>query len=79
MGDLSNAEERAAIVKKAIDALSEHFGNVQIFCSTVEDGETFQVRNGHGNQFARLGQCQDWIDWHRPQTQKDAVDEISEE
>lgn len=79
MDSLPDADQRKAVVEKAAQMLSEHWDNVQILCSTVEDDETFRVRSGRGNMYARLGQAQEWIDWTKAQTEKDAVDEISGE
>lgn len=79
MDSLSDQEQRKAAVEKAAQMLSEHWDNVQIFCNTVEDDETFMVKTGRGNMYARLGQAQEWIDCTKAQTDKEAVDEMEVE
>ncbi len=51
-------------IKKATQALGEHFDSVQIFCTRHEafkrDG-TVNVNYGEGNWFTRFGQVRDWV------------------
>jgi hypothetical protein len=79
MATLSNEEQRVAIVNQAVDMLGEHFDNVQIFCNTVEDGETYRVKNGRGNTYARLAQAQEWLERVKAQDAKEAVDEMEDD
>ena len=58
-------EADGQVLQKAVDMLSEHFDNVQIFVSRQEDGTrnrstSFSVR-GIGNYFARYGQVKRWL------------------
>lgn len=49
-------------VKEAVDLLSEHFDNVQIFCNSYKSGGMTSVfAKGHGNWFARIGQIRYWL------------------
>lgn len=60
--DNATAEKR---VDEALRVLGEHFENVQIFASTMQDGSegggTFHISKGTGNWFARYGQVRSWI------------------
>lgn len=52
-------------LKKAAEALGEHYDTVQIFVTRAhEDGDdgTMHATWGVGNYFARYGQIQLWID-----------------
>lgn len=51
-------------VKKATEALGEHFDTVHIFCTRhepgIEDG-TINISWSEGNWFARYGQIREWL------------------
>lgn len=68
-----NDEQRDALVKivqSGVDKLSEHFENIQIFCSNVEEGgrNTFSIQLGSGNWHARMGQVREWTVEHEEKT-----------
>lgn len=51
-------------VRRAAEALSEHFDSVQIFCTrhdTGGEGGTINVKFGVGNYYARLGHIREWL------------------
>lgn len=47
-------------VKKAAEALGEHFDSVQIFANRVDAEGTISLSHGCGNWFARYGQIVEW-------------------
>jgi len=79
MSELSNKEKRSVVVEQALDIISEHFDNVQIFCNTVEGGDTFRIFKGRGNVYARRGQVEEWLDGEQSQSNKEAVDRMDED
>lgn len=69
--------ERDAAVKLLdvhVHALSEHFENVQIFCSRVTDSGdiTFGIQRGAGNVYAREGHVREWLLEHNEQARENA-------
>lgn len=63
-------DERQRVLQDHVAMLREHFDNVQIFCSSVDDEDTTKYHAaGSGNYFARLGQVRDYV------TKRDALDE----
>jgi hypothetical protein len=59
-------DEKMQLLDRAITMLSEHFDNIQILASSIdENGDTLSFQRGRGNWHARLGQmrafliCQD--------------------
>lgn len=61
---MSEMDEDLAKVRKALDALGEHFDSVQIFCTRYrggEDGGTANVAIGTGNWYARYGHVREWM------------------
>jgi len=53
--------EAIKIAENAIAMLMEHFDNVQVLGSWMEDGETSFVSTGAGNWFARTGHAERWL------------------
>lgn len=61
-----NDEVRAqlmAIIEKHVNALGEHFENVQIFANNLEHGgkHTTHFQMGSGNWYARYGHAKAWV------------------
>ena len=57
-------DQDMSTVQKHLQALSEHFDTVQIFCTRHEAGEhdgTIDVQVGAGNWFARYGHVKHWL------------------
>ena len=52
---------KEAIVKQAVHLLGEHFPNVQVLVSYVEEGETDCIFFGSGDKFARVGLAREFI------------------
>lgn len=51
-------------VRKACEALIEHFDSVQIFATRHEPGEkdgTVTIRYGLGNWYTRYGHVKEWV------------------
>ncbi len=64
-----NKNEQLKIVQSHVAQLSEHFDNVQIFCTkTIEDG-TINIQYGSGNWFARYGHIKWWLHQEEIDTQ----------
>lgn len=58
-----NETEMVEIVKKHVIMLNEHFPNVQINVSRVDNkGFTESVCYGDGDLFARIGLCKAWVE-----------------
>lgn len=51
------------ILKQHVSKLCEHFENVQIFASNLEQGGdyTCSFKSGAGNWHARLAQAREWV------------------
>lgn len=61
---MSEKDEDLDRVKKATEALGEHFDSVHIFCTRHEPGTedgTVNISWSAGNWFARYGQIKEWI------------------
>ena len=56
-------DEAVKLLDEHVAKLTEHFENVQIFCSRVTDGGelTFGLQRGAGNFYAREGQVREWL------------------
>lgn len=61
----SSSDSDIAVVRKAVEALGEHFDTVQIFVTRYEaekkESQTVSVHDGMGNWHARYGQVLEWI------------------
>jgi hypothetical protein len=53
--------EKQKIFREHLDALGEHFDNVQLFVSFMAEGTTKMIQDGRGNLFARQGQIRDYL------------------
>lgn len=73
-------ERLVAIVQQHAAALAEHFENVQIFCSSVEEGgdTTLSTQIGSGNIHARVNHARSWVirqdEEHREEGRRGARD-----
>lgn len=57
-------EKDMALIREALNKLSEHFDSVQIFATRHESGEldgTVNITLGTGNWFTRYGHVRSWL------------------
>ena len=58
----TNDPPESKIIKHAMSLLTEHFDNVQIFCSRVGVNDSIErCEVGHGSVYASLGQIDLWL------------------
>jgi hypothetical protein len=70
-----------------LDALREHWDNVQVFCSRIDPdpkkeddaGSTQRLIMGRGNYYARIGQVKEWVTTEDQKTREEARDKYREE
>lgn len=63
MSEETKEDADVAMVRGHVNALSEHFDSVQIFCTRYENDKdgTISVQLGAGNYHARNGHIRDWL------------------
>jgi len=59
---MSNLDAQDAILRRAMDLLSEHFEIVQIFTQSEQPTNTDVFQVGCGNILARQKQIENWLD-----------------
>jgi hypothetical protein len=83
MSEKSQREIDLEMVRKHLEALSEHFDTVQIFCTRYnpnrieeadEEGTTTRLQVGQGNWFARYGQVRYWLQMQDAVAAKEGVE-----
>lgn len=69
------------LISAHVGQLAEHFDNVQIFCSKVEDGGdvSLTLHKGTGNWQARYGQVKEWIIYNEAQIAHKAARDFDED
>lgn len=78
-------EKLDKLIAAHVAQLAEHFQNVTILCSNLEeDGElTYGFTDGVGNKHARLNQAREWVMYNdektRARAHRDAFKEDEEE
>jgi hypothetical protein len=65
----SNAKQVERVVADAVAVIMEHCDTVQILATVQERGQTFRIRNGRGNWYARVGLCREFVDIDRAQSE----------
>lgn len=59
---MSQPDSSVDMIDRHLSHLFEHFDNVQIFASRVDEkGRTVTITRGIGNFCARRGQVRDWM------------------
>lgn len=77
MSEDQQADADFEMVKKAAEALGEHFDGVQIFATRYEPDGTVTVNYGQGNYYARYGHVKGWCT-REDETFRDAARNRSE-
>ena len=65
--------EALDIIRKSAQGLGGQFDHVQILVSWDEGGETYSGKAGQGNDYARRGMAQAFLDGERDQHQADCI------
>lgn len=60
--DTNNSRPEVALVHRKVAELAEHYEAVQVLVSTYERGKTCFMFAGSGNEFARRGMAQEWLE-----------------
>lgn len=66
----SNSKQVEKVVADAVGIIMEHCDAVQILATVQEGGQTFRIRNGRGNWYARVGLCREFVDIDRAQSEQ---------
>jgi hypothetical protein len=76
---MSELDQDAERIQKALDTLSEHFDTCAIFCTRHDSGGsggTIRICQRVGNYYAIYGQVHDWIIRNEEQAREEAREEM---
>lgn len=68
-----------ALVRKALDMLSEHFETVRVFVSTHEKDGSRRYTKGIGNYWSNYGMIKAWLIGEEAIIKQDAINDMKEE